>query len=204
MGPEKGLGYLLADAGYDVWMTNSRGTTWSRKHIEYDPDVDLSSFWSFSWNEIGLYDLPANIDYILEQTGQEDLFYIGHSQGTTVFYVMASEKPEYNAKIRLSVLMGPAAYMENLDNPFLQLMALYEYNLEWMAFWVGLYEFQPHDELGSLIGQTTCENIAIAATMCANSIFMIAGYDSEQLNLVSHFINLHFNLIFILWLYFKP
>ena len=49
MGPEKGLGYLLADLGYDVWLGNARGTTWSRKHIIYNPNRDLRDFWSFRY-----------------------------------------------------------------------------------------------------------------------------------------------------------
>jgi len=35
----------------------------------------------FSWHEMGVYDLPANFDYILGTTGAEDLYYVGHSMG---------------------------------------------------------------------------------------------------------------------------
>lgn len=30
------------------------------------------------------YDLPAIINFIVQKTGQEQLYYIGHSQGTTI------------------------------------------------------------------------------------------------------------------------
>lgn len=33
-----------------------------------------------SWNEIGYYDLPAMIDYVLDFTGEGQLSYVGHSQ----------------------------------------------------------------------------------------------------------------------------
>lgn len=104
LGKGKALAYLLADAGYDVWLGNARGNTNSRKHQYLSPDH--KDFWNFSWHEIGQIDLPAMIDFVLLNTGEKDLHYIGHSQGTTSFFVMTSLRKEMNAKIRTMHALG--------------------------------------------------------------------------------------------------
>lgn len=73
-----------------------------------------------SYHEIATLDLPAAIDHVLDHSGQSDLIYIGHSMGTTVSYVILSEMPEYNEKIRLAISLAPIAYWnkENLNLAF--------------------------------------------------------------------------------------
>ena len=57
---------------------------------------------------MGTGDLPTWIDYILEETSQEKLAYIGHSQGTSQMFYGASEQPEYfKDKVSLFVALGP-------------------------------------------------------------------------------------------------
>jgi pimeloyl-ACP methyl ester carboxylesterase len=51
-------------------------------------------------HEMGKYDLPAEIDYVRKTTGAPKLFYIGFSMGTSMFWIMASIRPEYNDKVR--------------------------------------------------------------------------------------------------------
>lgn len=81
------LAYILADQGYDVWIGNARGNKYSRAHTYLDPDSGVD-FWDFTWHQIGIYDIPAMIDYVLEQTGQKDMFYIGHSQVIYITFIL--------------------------------------------------------------------------------------------------------------------
>lgn len=36
--PEQNLPMILADNGFDVWIANTRGTRFSRRHTNLDPD----------------------------------------------------------------------------------------------------------------------------------------------------------------------
>ena len=68
--------------------------------------------------------MPAFIDHILEVTGQEQLTYVGHSQGTTQVFMGASLLPEYyTAKINLMVGLGPVADTSRNAVPVLRLIA---------------------------------------------------------------------------------
>lgn len=116
--------YMLVDDGYDVWMANVRGNRYSRKHVKYDPDKDGKKFWDFSWNEIGLEDVPSMIDYVRDYVKQEKIFYIGHSQGTTVFFVLCSEKPEFNNKIKAQFSLAPIGKMKHMTSPLMRTIAM--------------------------------------------------------------------------------
>lgn len=79
---------------------------------------------------MGCHDLPAMIDYTLKKTNQEKLIYIGHSQGTTGFFVMASERPEYQEKIKAMFALAPVAYMTHMKSPFYQVISRFSHNVE--------------------------------------------------------------------------
>ncbi|XP_026319817.1 lipase 3-like [Hyposmocoma kahamanoa] len=143
LGRHNAISYNLADAGFDVWMGNARGNRNSRHHVSLDPDANALQFFDFTWHEIGTYDVPAMIDYILEETGNKRLHYIGHSQGGTSFLVMGSTRPEYNDKIASAHLLAPAGFKTNFPNSFLRGMAAYT-NILWaMAVNIGIIEVVP-------------------------------------------------------------
>ncbi|XP_066150246.1 lipase 1-like [Euwallacea fornicatus] len=115
-GPGKSIGLILADSGYDVWIGNYRGNTNSRKHVTLDPIRDKKEFYNSSYHEIGIYDIPAMIDYVLEHIGQAKLSYIGFSQGVTSFLVMGTLRPEYNKKILVMNAWAPVTNMQAISS----------------------------------------------------------------------------------------
>ncbi|XP_018319706.1 lipase 3-like [Agrilus planipennis] len=181
-GVDKGLAYLLADKGYDVWLGNARGNTNCRNHVNLDIKEDKEDFWNFSWHEIGYYDLPAMIDYVLEETKQDKIFHIGHSQGTTSFYVMASSRPEYNAKIRAHFSLSPVVYMNHLVSPMLRMAALVDRPLQNFLDLVGVYEFLPSSELLSNFAIQFCADDAITQFLCKDALFALCGFSRKQMN----------------------
>ena len=120
-GRDKALASLLHEQGYDVWLPNARGTTHSKRHL--DMDSSMPSFWNFTWHEMGYYDLPAVVDYVMNATGVEKVHYVAHSQGSTVFFVLLSERPEYNERFATVSLLAPVAFLGNLKSPPMRLLA---------------------------------------------------------------------------------
>ena len=66
---------------------------------------------------MGKYDIPAVVDLILEETNSEKLYYIGHSMGTTMFWVALNEHPMLKEKLALMIGMGPVAKVKNMKSP---------------------------------------------------------------------------------------
>ncbi|KAI8477467.1 MAG: Alpha/Beta hydrolase protein [Monoraphidium minutum] len=115
--PDSSMGFYLADAGFDVWMANTRGNTFSRGHKKWKATERM--YWENSMDELALIDLPAQIDFILDFTKQPKLAIVGHSQGCTLTLMMLSWRADYNDKLWLMMLMGPVANSMYIKTPFL-------------------------------------------------------------------------------------
>lgn len=174
--PDKALGYMLADAGYDVWLGNFRGNTYSRKHKSLSP-AHLD-FWEFSWDQMGEIDLPAMIDYTLAATGQKTLKLVGFSMGTTTTMVMLSEHPEYNDKISVAALMGPVAYMKNMKG-ILEALAPLMKPADAIATLAGVGTFFPSWEWFEKFVDTYCSEDSEVEELCVEVVSSIAGFDID-------------------------
>ncbi|XP_028170205.1 lipase 3-like [Ostrinia furnacalis] len=182
-GPGCGFAYILAEEGFDVWLGNARGNYYSRRHERLNPDAILSTaFWQFSWDEIGNKDLPAMIDYALAHTGRDRLHYIGHSQGTTSFFVMGSLRPDYNQKIISMHAFAPVAYMAHNQNLLLKVLSRYADNIEFALSLIGVGEFFPNNNVMTWAGQALCMDEVTFQPLCSNILFLMGGWSECQHN----------------------
>eukprot|EP00890_Picochlorum_soloecismus_P005702 jgi/Picsp_1/6132/NSC_03486-R1_carboxylic ester hydrolase len=182
------LGFLLADAGYDVWMANSRGNAFSRNHTGFLPTSKI--FWDFTFDDMAKYDLPAVIDYILASDGdgdrvgcdptkkyKEKVGLIAHSQGTTLSFAAFSSNRELRDKVSLFIALAPAVYMKYVESIPLKLLAALR--ADTMIHILGGNEFLPsRQDMSNLFG----EFCAVTPQACVSIITAICGFSEQNVD----------------------
>merc|ERR1712241_1385126 len=173
--PTKGLGYILADAGYDVWLGNYRGNTYSRNHTFLNPDHQSGGFWDFTWDEMAHYDIPTMIEKVLELTGESELFYAGHSMGTTAFMAMHHYRPDIGQKVRLANFLAPVASEANMGGPLGWIAGLgIDGIVDGILSMMGVGEFLPSNILIDCLATLFCHE-TVTQGLCTNILFILCG-----------------------------
>ncbi|XP_075145679.1 lipase 3-like [Haematobia irritans] len=183
-GPDNALGYLLADVGFDVWLGNARGNIYSRNHSIIS--LKNPKFWNFDWHEIGTIDVPTMIDYILSVTGESKIHYVGHSQGTTVYFVMMSEHKEYNKKIKSAHMLAPCAFFEYPKSAVFDILRplVGKPGGMWNQVFSDM-EFLPQNRLINRIADNACGLEPSLKFLCKNLWLLFAGDGYKNTNLTA-------------------
>ncbi|KAK1359387.1 Lipase [Heracleum sosnowskyi] len=114
------LAFILVDNGYDVWISNTRGTRFSRRHRLFDP-VD-KEFWEWTWDDLATNEVSATTDFVFNQTGQK-VHYVGHSLGTLTALAAFSEGNQVINKVKSATLLSPIAYLSHMTTALGNLVA---------------------------------------------------------------------------------
>lgn len=186
--PHQSLAFILADAGYDVWLGNIRGNMYS-SHVSLEKTN--SKFWDFCFDDMITFDLPAMIDYVLEKTNSRRLFYVGHSQGTMILFGLLSERPEYNQKITLFCALAPVTTVTYMISP-MRLLAPIGASIKRVLGFFGRHHFVKNSRVVKFAARTSC-NRRFSRRFCEAAMFVIAGMEERSLNMtrlpviISHF-----------------
>ncbi|XP_066475151.1 putative lysosomal acid lipase/cholesteryl ester hydrolase [Tiliqua scincoides] len=174
--PSNSIAFVLADAGYDVWILNCRGTTWSRRNQYLS--INQEKFWNFSFHEMGIYDVPATINFILQKTEKDALYYVGHSQGASIGLIAFSVMPQLGHKVKVFINLAPGYTLVDMKGLFAMLMKIPE--KEGKAIW-------GNKEYVLLSNRTKANSAKICSypvldQLCLQTIFLAAGFNEKNLN----------------------
>lgn len=97
--------HLFILCSYDIWLANRRGNKYSHKHLQLKSSSE--SYWDFCMDQTALLDIPALVNYVLQETGYSNLTYLGFSQGNAEGMAALSLNRSLNDKINLMICLAP-------------------------------------------------------------------------------------------------
>jgi lysosomal acid lipase/cholesteryl ester hydrolase len=191
-GPKRALAFVLADAGYDVWLMNARGSTQSRNASYLNPDDPATSaqYWRFSFDEMARCDLPATLSKIEDQMtgpGRPRISVIGHSQGGTIILAALASQPLLADRLDKIILMAPVAFASHLES--LVLLALVELDQDFSGLQLyellGNKEFLPNTQVVKIMASQFC---SVKLELCIDLLSIIAGVSEIDKDIVPNII----------------
>ncbi|WCJ37480.1 Triacylglycerol lipase 2 [Euphorbia peplus] len=164
--PDESLAFILADNGYDVWIANTRGTTYSRGHTSLSPSDQ--AYWEWSWDELAAYDLPAFFQYVHDHTGQK-IHYVGHSLGTLMALAAFSQQKLLNM-LGSAAFLCPIAHLSQIPSSLTKVVA--DSFLGEELYWLGLREFMPGGQAATKLLENVCDKPGVN---CSNLMEALTG-----------------------------
>ena len=73
--------------------------------------MTLKEKWDFTWADMGIYDIPACLDKIIEVTGKPKVTLIGYSQGASqIYYGLAKMQDYFAERVNRFIALAACAF----------------------------------------------------------------------------------------------
>ncbi|KAL7145944.1 hypothetical protein ABFS83_06G008100 [Erythranthe nasuta] len=164
--PQQSLATVLADNGFDVWISNTRGTRFSRRHLTLDPTDP--EYWNWTWDELVTHELPSIIGFVFKQTGHK-IHYVGHSMGTLIALASLSNRKLH--KVKSAALLSPVAYLTHMKTD-LGIVAANIFVGEILTTMFGMAEFNPKGDAVAMFLNALC---AGSGLNCYDMLTVLTG-----------------------------
>ena len=79
---ERSYAFILADAGYDVYLHNTRGNKYSMGHVKYDSAISKEYWEGCQPDNQAKYDISAAVELIKDVSKVDSVSVISHSLGS--------------------------------------------------------------------------------------------------------------------------
>uniref|UniRef100_A0A670HL19 AB hydrolase-1 domain-containing protein n=1 Tax=Podarcis muralis TaxID=64176 RepID=A0A670HL19_PODMU len=126
------------------------------------------------------YDLPASINFILRKTGQEKIFYVGHSQGTTMAFIAFSTMPQLAQKIKMFFGLAPSVNTVYSISPISAVITHMPESLVKVIF--GTKQCAAQSKTFKWFATNLC-NRFLLDHVCASFFFLGMGFNAKNMNL---------------------
>ncbi|XP_057665426.1 lipase 3-like isoform X1 [Diorhabda carinulata] len=172
---QNSLAFVIARNGFDLWIPNFRGTKYSKMHL--NSSISQEEYWNFSFHEMGLYDLPAIIEYISNSTNRKDILYIGHSMGCSAFMVYSSLKMDHAQNhIKGALYLAPVVYFDN-PPPVLRVILPFTNLIKNTLNLLHIYAIGPESK--NLLKGFNCSSYP-SVVACQFGLAIVSGFVAEQ------------------------
>lgn len=174
----KAPAFQLHDAGYDVWLGNNRGNCFSTAWNRDGRPTDSETFWNFSFEEMGTFDVPAQIGKIINETRHKKLSYVGHSQGSTQFFIAATASGDVEELVRRKVdqfvALSPVAYIGRASSPILAFVDIHAESL------AGMFPLSADAAMDSSALRDTDSLLCRHSKLCELAMDVVVGGDWKE------------------------